>query len=61
MTVKELKEKLTQFDNDLHVMIPNEDLYRDSKAIWYVPAMNISQGVNELDACLFIDGYVEED
>lgn len=61
MTVKELKEKLNQFDDNLVVMIPNENLYRDPKAIWYVPAMNVSQGVNELDACVFIDDYMEDE
>lgn len=58
MTVKELKEKLNRFDDNLHVMIPNND---PEDNIWYVPATNVSQGVNELDGGLFIDGYVEED
>lgn len=61
MTVKELKEKLNQFDDNLIVMIPNENLYRGSDPIWCVPATNISQGVNEFDGCVFIDDYTEED
>ena len=61
MTVKELKEKLNEFDDNLIVMIPNEDLYRLPDARWFVRALNVSQGVNELDFCLFIDNYEEDD
>lgn len=61
MTVKELKEKLNQFDDNLIVMIPNEDLYRLANPVWAVPALNVTKGLNELDGCVFIDGYEKED
>ena len=61
MTVKELKTKLNEFPDHLIVMIPNENLYRDPHAIWYVSAINVARGVNELDGCLFIDDYEEDD
>ena len=54
MTVKELKEKLNQFDDNLVVMIPNSDW--DS----YAPATSVARGVNEMDGCVFIDDYVED-
>lgn len=55
MTVKELKEKLNEFDDNLIVMIPNENLYRDLKVVWCVSATDVYQGVNETDGCLFIE------
>ena len=61
MTVKELKEKLNQFDDNLIVMIPNINFYRDFVAWKNVPAIHISQGVNEFYGCLFINDYVEDD
>ena len=61
MTVKELKEKLNEFNDNFIVMIPNENLYLDPSAIWCVSARNVSQGVNEFDGCLFIDDYEEDD
>lgn len=61
MTVKELKEKLNQFDDNLIVMIPNMNYYRDFDGWYNVPATHVSQGVNELDGCVFIDDYQEED
>ena len=51
MTVKELKEKLNEFDDNLVVLIPN--------SMGYISAKNIAQGVNEFDGCVFIDDYVE--
>lgn len=60
MTVKELKEKLEQFEDNLIVMIPNNDLHYSPIPIWYVPADNIVQGCNEADGCVFIDAYEEE-
>ena len=53
MTVKELKDKLNEFDDNLVVLIPN--------SMGYISAKNIAQGVNEFDGCVFIDDYVEED
>lgn len=61
MTVKELKEMLNQFPDDLIVMIPNADLHYMAAPIWNVPATNVSRGVNECDGCLFIDAYEEDE
>lgn len=59
MTVKELKEKLEQFDDNLIVMIPNRSW--DSACQKYeVPARAVSRGVNEFDGCLFIDDCEED-
>ena len=60
MTVKELREKLNKFDDNLIVMIPNR--YWEAACQKYeVPATSVSQGVNEFDGCLFIDDCMEED
>ena len=59
MTVKELKEKLEQFDDDLLVMIPNQDYGYSS--LQFTPAKNVSQGVNEYDGAIFIDDYEEDE
>ena len=60
MTIKELKEKLNQFPDDLIVMIPNPDLHLFPNAVWSVPATNVSRGCNEADGCIFIDNYEED-
>lgn len=60
MTVKELKEALNRFDDNLIVMVPNRD-YPEHSQFCDVPASNVSQGFNELDGCVFIDDYIEED
>lgn len=60
MTVKELKEKLNEFDDNLIVMIPNQE-WPDYSDKLDVPAKHVSQGVNEFDGCLFIDDYEEDD
>lgn len=59
MTVGELKEKLNQFSDDLIVMIPNSDFHH--APFFSVPATNVSSGVNEMDGCVFIDNYEEDD
>ena len=59
MTVKELKEKLDQFDDNLMVMIPNK-YWEEPCQTHEVPARNVSRGVNEFDGCLFIDSYEED-
>jgi hypothetical protein len=59
MTVKELKEKLNQFDDNLIVMIPNAGWHPFSIVPPEIPATSVTQGVNEADGCLFID-YDEE-
>ena len=61
MTVKELKEKLNQFDDHLIVMIPNMNWTPFNNQFECVPATNVAQGINEFDGVLFIDDYVEED
>lgn len=58
MTVKELKEKLEQFPENLIVMIPNSDKRRIP--FLSIPATSVTRGVNEEDGCVFIDGYEEE-
>lgn len=60
MTVKELKEKLNEFDDNLIVMIPNRN-WEDACQRYDIPARHISQGVNEFDGCLFINDYEEDD
>lgn len=54
MTVKELKEKLEQFDDRL-IVIAITDMGG------YFPILNVSQGFNEADGCLFLDGYEEDE
>lgn len=61
MTVKELKEKLNQFDDYLIVMIPNREYGSGDSMFPDTPALHISQGVNELDGYVFIDDYEEQD
>lgn len=61
MTVKELREKLEQFPDNLIVMIPNIDWTPLGNEFADVPARNVIQGVNEFDGCLFIDDYVGDD
>lgn len=60
MTVKELKEKLSHFDDNLIVMVPNRN-WEDPCQKYEVHARHIFRGVNEFDGCLFIDDYEEED
>ncbi len=60
MTVKELKEKLEQFDDDLTVFIPCE-LPDMCECFPFTRAKNISQGVNEYDGAVFIDAYEEDE
>ena len=59
MTVKELKEKLERFDDNLIVMIPNKDYYLENPAFPDVVAENVCQGVNEADGIIFIEGAYE--
>lgn len=61
MTVKELKEKLNQFNDNLIVMIPNMDWTPFNNQFECVPATSVTQGVNEFDGAIFIDNYTEED
>lgn len=61
MTVRELKERLEQFPENCIVLIPNENLYKDFMPNWYVVAKHVGRGVNEMDGCVIIDDYEEED
>jgi hypothetical protein len=62
MTVKELKEQLNKFPDSCIVMIPNIRWGFDEKNQWsMVPALHVSQGINELDGIVLIDDYVEDD
>lgn len=61
MTVKELKETLERFDDNLIVMIPNKDYHLEDDAFLYVVAKHVCQGVNEADGVVFIEDTWEED
>jgi hypothetical protein len=61
MTIKELKEKLEQFDDNLIVMVPNKDYYLEDSSFPDVVAKHVCQGVNEADGVVFIEGAWEED
>jgi hypothetical protein len=53
MTVRELKEKLEQFPEKSIVLIPIDGRLG--------PATNVAFGFNELDGCVIIDDYVEDE
>ena len=55
MKVKELKELLNEFDDNLIVMMPNEKQHVLPESFWCVPVTDVYQGVNESDGCVFID------
>ena len=61
MTVRELKEKLEQFPENCVVLVPNENLYKDRNSFFYVVAENVARGINEMDGCVIIDDYVEDE
>ena len=61
MTVKELKEKLEQFDDNLIVLIPNAGWHPYSIDPPEIPATSVSRGVNEMDGCVIIDDYEEDE
>lgn len=60
MTIKELKERLNDFPDDLIVMVPNIAWDPFNKQPQDVPAKNVVRGVNETDICVFIDAYEED-
>lgn len=60
MTVKELKEKLEQFPENYTVMIPDPE-WHPSKSFPYVYVTCVARGVNEMDNCVIIDDYVEDE
>ena len=53
MTVKELKERLESLPDNCIVVISSGDDY--------LPATHVSIGCNELDGCVFIDDYEEDE
>lgn len=55
MTVKELKEVLNKFDDNLTVLITSEC------HPWYTPCTNVIQGINELDGCVILENYDEDE
>ena len=64
MTVKELKEALNGFDDNLLVLIPLPQTIIYDKLTFpypYAHITNVTQGVNELDGCVFLDDYEEDD
>lgn len=65
MTVKELIERLSQFPDNLIVMIPNIDwncpwdVYENEPHD--VPVTNVVNGFNEYDGCVFLGSYEEDE
>ncbi len=53
MTVRELKERLEQFPENCVVLIPGYGRY--------IHATNVAIAFNEMDNCVIIDDYVEDD
>jgi len=60
MTVKELKEKLNQFDDNCIVVVPKID-WDKYGLLDYEVAINVAIGVNEFDNVVFIDGSMEDE
>ena len=61
MTVKELKEKLNEFNENFVVLIPKSDFKNSKSCFPYTSNLHIAKGFNELDCAVIIDDYVEED
>lgn len=58
MRVKELKELLSKFDDNLIVFIPNSfDVDKPD----YIELLHASRGINEMDGMLILDDYEEDD
>ncbi len=60
MTVKELKEKLNELDDNLIVTVPNIDWSPYNDKLPYELATNCSQGINEAEGYIFIGNFEEE-
>lgn len=60
MTVKELKEKLNQFDDNCIVVVPKID-WDKYGLLDYEVAENVAIGINEFDNVVFIDGSMEDE
>lgn len=56
MTVKELKEKLNTMPDNYTVLIDVERV-----GCPYTEATCVTRGFNELDGCVIIDDYVEDE
>ena len=62
MTVHELKEKLEQFPENYVVLVTADaETRRLHDGFPYVQAEHVGRGLNELDGCVIIDGYVEDE
>lgn len=65
MTVKQLREVLKSFPDNCLVMFPHPDQFlvveNDEFVFQYIPVDSVSQGVNELDGVVFIEGCAEDD
>ena len=62
MTVKELREKLEQLPDNYIVLInADEETRKRHKGFPYTEATCVGKGFNELDGCVLIDDYIEED
>jgi hypothetical protein len=57
MTVKELKEQLNKYEDNMLVMIPRSDAASDTN-FPYRSVQFVSRGVNECDMCLFLEDTV---
>lgn len=55
MTVKELMERLSQFDDDLQVLVWDESLRK------YRASLCMARGFNEMDGALLLDTGWEDD
>lgn len=62
MTVRELKEKLEQFPENCVVLInADEETRGRHNGFPYIVATHVGTGINELDGCVIIDDYVEDE
>ena len=62
MTVKELKSKLEEFPENYLVLInADEETRRLHDCFPYTEATCVAKGFNELDGCVIIDDYVEDE
>lgn len=57
MTVKELKEELNKFDDNLIVVAEVDTLFTH----FFLNISHASQGVNEIDGLLILDDYSEKE
>lgn len=57
MTIKELKEELNKFNDNLMVFAEVDTLFTH----FFLNISHASQGINEMDGFLILDDYNEED